>query len=1063
MRLGALIGTSALAVTPQAFAQDETPDDELANVEIEEIIVTGSRIKRAGVDTFYPAISVGTEELEDGAFTNIADALNEIPSFGTPDASPFGNQNTFSTGQNFVDFLGLGSQRTLTLVNGRRFVAANTPTLFGENGGLQVDYNVIPVALVERIETIGVGGAPIYGSDAIAGTINVILKDRFEGVQVSMRRGTTSEGDADFESISLVAGANFSDDRGNVTLSMESFRQDGLIRNERPRYTANDPYFGSEEDHDDDDTTDDVRQIYRNQRLNIFSEGGLAGVTGTCPFSFWDTCPIPSFGIGAFPDGNFYQFDSNSNLVPFTPGEATPGSFFFAGGGDGPDFFDNVTQIQSPLNREVFTARMNYDVADRVTFNADMLFANSWSEQLLTQGGFQTYAFGGTSHALVFPSDYPFLTQQAMDLLADNGLDEFSLHRFNNDIIDPSNQREQYLWHATAGLEGDFDVGDRNFVWSITASHGESDSRTVDSAIIDDRFLNAIDVRRLTAEDFILDDGGTPNDPSDDVTITEKDILGVSGTASAGVGDIVCEAAYQVAAGNLTGTSGSGVTDADLPFIQGCVPLNLLGMNARSEAAREWVTGDNMTVGTIEQSVFNVNFGGDLFELPAGWLAFNVGYETREESALFTPGTGAALAIHRGSPFDETGGSYETDEIYGEVAIPVISDDLDIPFMEFLELNGAFREIDNSLAGDQSVWTAGIRFAPVSDIQFRANYTESIRAPSLVELFAPQAQVFNFANDPCDNRYVEDGPVPATREANCAADIANYDPDEFTSNIVNATAIGKSGGNPNLLNESAESYAIGLTWEPRWVENLLFTADYVNIDLTDAIQALTLTQQMTSCYDSTSFPNVPSCSAFVRNSEGQVVDFTTGQTNAAQFLYEQMEYTVQYDFMVADLLGRFNDAWGARDLGNFETRLRFNNPLERVTSVVGEATSPTIGSFTDPEWSGVFDFIWTGENTRVFWRTIWQNKAKLSVSGDTLYIDPNGNFITKTDGRAITNVSIAYNLDSFMPGAPERTMIQLSIGNLFDREPDLFQEAAGHFGNAEWLGRTFTLTLQGNW
>jgi len=191
-------------------------------VEIEGITVTGSRIKRAGIDTVYPGISVGIEELEDGAFTNIADALNQIPSFGNPDATPFGAQNQFSVGQNFVDFLGLGSQRTLTLVNGRRFVSANVPSIFGESGGQQVDFNVIPVALVERIETIGVGGAPIYGSDAIAGTINVILKNRYEGMQITMQRGATSKKDGDFDKISLVAGANFSDGRGNVTLSMES-------------------------------------------------------------------------------------------------------------------------------------------------------------------------------------------------------------------------------------------------------------------------------------------------------------------------------------------------------------------------------------------------------------------------------------------------------------------------------------------------------------------------------------------------------------------------------------------------------------------------------------------------------------------------------------------------------------------------------------------------------------------------------------------------------------------------------------------------------------------------
>lgn len=318
MGTGVLIGSFALAFTSQVLAQDDSANN-LDDEDVEEITVTGSRIKRAGIDTFYPAISVGAAELEDGAFTNIADALNEIPAFGAPDASPFGAQNSFTVGQNFVDFLGLGSQRTLTLVNGRRFVSANSPSIFGTAGGLQVDYNVIPVALVERIETIGVGGAPIYGSDAIAGTINVILKDRYEGVQLSIRQGATSQGDGDIEEVSLVAGANFSDDRGNVTLSMEHFQQDGLAQHARPRYTANDPYWGSLEDHDGDPATARVRQVYRNQRINIFTNGGLIGTIGepdSCVIgSLGNSCPIPSFGLGALPDGNFYQFDRDSNLV----------------------------------------------------------------------------------------------------------------------------------------------------------------------------------------------------------------------------------------------------------------------------------------------------------------------------------------------------------------------------------------------------------------------------------------------------------------------------------------------------------------------------------------------------------------------------------------------------------------------------------------------------------------------------------------------------------------------------------------------------------------------------
>ena len=175
---GMFVGVGAGFVSP-VLAQEEGEDQatEEESADLSRVTVTGSRIERAGLDTFYPAITVDRQLLEDRAYTNIAEALNEIPTFGNPDVTPQGVQNGFSVGQNFVDFLGLGAQRTLTLVNGRRFVSANVPSIFGESGGLQVDFNVIPVAMVERIETVGIGGAPIYGSDAIAGTINVITRD----------------------------------------------------------------------------------------------------------------------------------------------------------------------------------------------------------------------------------------------------------------------------------------------------------------------------------------------------------------------------------------------------------------------------------------------------------------------------------------------------------------------------------------------------------------------------------------------------------------------------------------------------------------------------------------------------------------------------------------------------------------------------------------------------------------------------------------------------------------------------------------------------------------------
>lgn len=1013
--------------------QAETTDD---GVELERIEVTGSRIKRAGVDTFYPAISVGAQELEDNAFTNVADALNEIPSFGPADATPQGVQNTFSVGQNFVDFYGLGSQRTLTLMNGRRFVSSNTPVIFGETGGLQVDFNVIPLALVERVEVIGVGGAPIYGSDAIAGTINVITKDRFEGFEVTGRFGSDEEGDIPFHQGSMVAGANFADGRGNVTLSAETFHQDGMRNTDRPSFFAgdNDVFFASEDENGE-------RHIFRDLRINLFTLGGLidpAGVT------------IPSLGVGALPDGNFYQFDQNSNLVPYTPGEDFPGSVFFALGGDGPDFFDLVEQIQSPLNRDVFTASMNYDLTDDVRVKSDFLFANTDAAELANQGGFQTFAFGGTSAALQFSADHPFLPQQARGVLAENDMDSFFLHRFNNDIIDSRNFREQHTWRFTTGLEGDFYLGGRNFNWETYVVHGESDSESRREGIIDDRFLNAIDVRRLT--------------PADLEEVSEDDILVFSGTDSAGVGDVVCESVYQAALGNVTGSTGGGVTDDDLPFVQGCVPLNLFGQHARSDAARDWVTGTQLTSTDHVQKVWNANFGGELFDLPAGPFQFNVGYERRKEEAVFQPATGDEVPLTRSAAFQRTGGEYNTDEWYGEFLAPIVDSGMDIPAVHLFELNGAVREIDNDLAGSATVWTAGGRYAPVPDVTFRGNYTESIRAPSLVELFAPITTSFSFANDPCDFRFVDEGPNADTRRANCRAELgADYDPTEFTSDVVNATARGRTGGNPNLDNESAESSAIGVTIEPRWVDNLVVTLDYVDIKLKDAIQALGLTTLMESCYDSDDFPNVSSCDRFQRDEDGQIVDFLTGQSNAAVFDFEAVDLGIRYRFDMANALGNLNADWGERNLGSFNILARVHHLRERTISVVGEPSDPVIGGFNFPEYSGTFDFTWQLPNTRVFWRVLWQDDAKLDPSGDDTFIDLDGNEVTSSGHRFINNMSVSHTLSNLFEGAPRDLVVQLSVDNVFDRDPDTVQQAAGHFSFAELFGRTYTLGLKGSW
>lgn len=208
------------------------------------IVVTGSRIARPEYEGALPGVQIRADTIDTRGFTNVLEALQDIPLVGAG-ASPLNGNNggqTASLGAAFVDLLDLGTARTLTLVNGRRFVSGNSASLFvaGNETGSQVDVNAIPSSLVDRIDIVTAGGAAVYGADAVAGVVNYILKTDFNGYRVNARGGSTTRGDAGQYQLSAIAGWNFLDDSANVTISGEYSRNDGLqavarnFRNVRP-------------------------------------------------------------------------------------------------------------------------------------------------------------------------------------------------------------------------------------------------------------------------------------------------------------------------------------------------------------------------------------------------------------------------------------------------------------------------------------------------------------------------------------------------------------------------------------------------------------------------------------------------------------------------------------------------------------------------------------------------------------------------------------------------------------------------------------------------------------
>lgn len=1030
----AMLGAASIVVLSQvALAQSsdeeavtiaaQTNDDEVAFVQ-ESIIVTGSRLKREGVDTVYPATTVGSELLEMRAPTNVADLLNELPSFGTPGASPDGAQSESLVGQNHLNFLGLGSQRTLTLVNGRRFVSSNPPGGEGAGSGLQVDFNVIPMALIDRIETIGIGGSPIYGSDAVAGTINVILKDDYEGFDITGQYGLTGEGDSEEYRFQIVTGGNFADGRGNVTLAAEYSKQEGLHNFDRPLYTTNDPFYAADRNYGGDG----VFRIFRNKHIDTFTNGGLISASPMVR---------ASRGIGALADGTFYQFAPDGNLVPFTPGGVAPdNAFVWAIGGDGTDLEDVSSQIVSPVERLVFSGTSRYDITDNIRAFGEFQFATTEATELANQDGFQTATGpGGEFGPLLFSIDNPFLNSQARGVLTDNGLSQFYMNRYHTEVYDSSYKNENFLWRAVAGLQGDFRVGDREFNWEASFVRGENTIDAGGTMIIDGRFINALDAVTVTQQDL------------DEIAAAGSSLATFSGTTSNQAGDIVCRSSIEAAKGNIVGETGSGITDNHLPFITGCVPLNLFGEGAPSAAAIDWLTGPEDARSRLEQTVFNVNIGGELFDLPAGGVAFNIGAETRKEYGSYRPSTAFEISLGRKEGALPTEGEFTTKELFGEVLVPLVNSGMNIPFLYHAEFSGAYRYIDNSVTGSADVWTAGGRFAVNQDLSFRGNYTRSVRAPSIGELYAPVQNIFVLANDPCDYRYVAQG--SPERAANCAAAIPNYDPNSFASMITSAAQLGTQGGNPDLKNETANSYTLGATYEPSWLEGLLFTIDYYNVELEDAITVLSLAQVMNACYDIG--PSSPACAQFTRDANGDINSFAIGQTNAQTFLAESIDYRLAYSFDLGRALSRETD-WGGIDLG-----MQMHQLLTRETSVAGESPLPVIGSFTNPEFSANFDITWRKDNLRVFWRTQWQPGAEIDLTGTRIYEDENGHIIRKTDAYMMHNASVSYSLDELFKGGPKAASLQLSVNNVFDSKPSTEELALGYYTLAQQRGRSFML------
>jgi iron complex outermembrane receptor protein len=1077
IRLAMAVGvaSTALIASNAVFAQ-ETANAEEASISVEKITVTGSRIRRAELDSNTPVFTFTGEDLSVRGFTNVADLLNQSPLFSGSQTGE-GGQDSFNAGQNQINLFDLGTQRTLTLVNGRRLVSSQS----AQSGGSQVDLNAIPTALIERIETVPITGAATYGADAIAGTVNIILKTDYEGFEVNTQYGDNENGNARTFQVSTLGGGNFAEGRGNITFGMEYTKEDGLLKCDQDFLCIDNPGLDSTQnkflDLDGDGQPDDidgdgepdlqsVRLSLNEIRLALFTDSGaITPAGGRDRF-------LPGFGLGSMPDGNFYEFTPGGDLITCEAGPANASSIRTVGSDVcGSDFFDAVTQIRSPVSRFNTYGSFRFDVSDDITFKQDLIYSNTKGTELVNQGGFQTGFFGGTSSAITMNINNPLLSEQARNVITNTGHtpETFGVQRFNNDLLrNGGNSNETHVWRVSNILEGAFEAFDREFYWDVSVVHGRSDISVESSGIVDGRFLNAVDAR--TIDDTLLEQIRlqNPEDP-DNVELADLDAALVAlqdsnggFTANFNRGDAICGAYADLAAGTLTGfndrASGSGLVDEDLPFLDGCVPLSLFGQTASDEALDFITGGSQLSKASNIQAVYTANIGGTIMELPAGPLDFVVGTERRIEKGDFLPSVGLRVPITRSSISRPVKGGFETEEYYAEVAVPIISSDMDIPFVQSFELSGAYRIQDfttNAPAGfdnrttDADVYQASLKWGMNDDIAIRATLASAFRNPSINELFQPEQQTFISGEDPCDNRTVGLGPNPSVRKANCES--IGIDTTTFDSSIQNGTISGGVvSGNPDLEPENNDSYSFGFIYTPEYIEGFELAVDYYNLEIEDYIADVDFETQAATCFDSNNFPNESACNSFVRDENNQVIAARQGPANVAVSTFESVTIRAFYSFDLAGMGSVSVDAFTQHNITN-----------EFQATIDSELTED-VGDFGDPRWIGTVDTTWIYENLLVSHRMRWQDAVKIDALDQTLYSANytedadgvySGSFGNKTDARFIHDLSIGYTMN-------DSTSIQLNILNLLDRKPDgagTIGFSAGHFGLDERLGRRMSV------
>jgi outer membrane receptor protein involved in Fe transport len=832
------------AAYTQVFAQEQQPLDQT----LEEITVTGSRIVRRDYEAQTPIVTVDAEAFSQRSSFGVEATLNQYPQFNIAGSqsqlseanTPFPSASA-APGAATLDLRGIGTNRTLVLMDGRRVQPVN--------GQLVVDVNTIPASAIDRVEVITGGAAAVYGADAVAGVVNFVMKRDFEGVDFNVQYGASQEGDGQEALVSGLFGTNFNGGEGNVMLGFDYARREIVMGRDR----------------------DWVVKGWDDPGTNA---GGL----GSSNLSTFVVNGLNPPAEGWLPPAVNYVIDQNGNvfnaLNPFDP--LHPDHWYTGPiGGDGPNAFKinpdgslgyidrEHNYLQLPLERYSIFGQGRMALGDNVEAFATARFSETFARSYgFVSGAFNVWSptvpfnplyddpnspqFGqappGVARHPVSPQlgallasrttdpDGPFgpqlpVTDNAQPWTYAGGLDYIP-----NFVTETTGN----VYQIIGGVRGDLTVNERDWTWEASLSHGKTtvNARQPEGFPFLPRLQNLFNAD-LYGQNFDISSlpGFFP--------------LAVTGHCTSGLPIFNAD-------GSVNNTSSVS---------QDCADYMVLRMN-------------NIT--TLTQDIAEASVSGGILEMWAGELLFAAGATYREEQFNFDPDSGFNANQDHPDVIQNiilpvtVAGSTDVTEIYGELAIPLVSDR---KLVQSFEIDPGFRRSDYSTVGTVDTYKVLFDWRVNDNLRFRGGRQLANRAPNVVELFTPRggsALEFN-AQDLCGS-WVPATPPYGNSAANpnrvnlqalCqelmvrdGAPASFYVPgtpsaDDYRYNVFGATfnfpaSIGIVEGNPNLASEEAETYTFGMVLS---FDKATFSADLFDIDITQAIGTPAFSTIYRQCMD----------------------------------------------------------------------------------------------------------------------------------------------------------------------------------------------------------------------